>query len=305
MERAVSRVIEPREPRQHDIPVAGGTLRVVEQGPADAPALIAVHGITASHLAWAAVAAALPDFRVIAPDLRGRGRSNSLPGPFGMHAHAGDLVSVMDALGIDRAIVAGHSMGAFVAVALADAAPERVSSLVLVDGGIPLAVPAGRTQAEQVQTTLGAALARLSRTFASPEEYREFWFEHPALSGLPQDVIARYADYDLAGSAPELRPATSAATVARDTDDLYGAAPEAALLGIRVPTSFLSTPRGLADETPGLYSPAELALWHERMLAAGVPLTEFREVADVNHYTILMSDAGAGDVARSIRSTQG
>ena len=64
-----------------------------------------MHGITASHRAWPAVVAALPGVRVVAPDLRGRGRSNSLPGPYGMGAHADDLAAVLDALGVELSLI--------------------------------------------------------------------------------------------------------------------------------------------------------------------------------------------------------
>jgi len=108
--------------RIHDVPVEGGFLRVGEWGPVDqvAPTVIAVHGITGSHLAWAWIAEAMPEVRVIAPDLRGRGRSAGLPGPYGMARHAADLEAVIDALDlfhqarlVKRAAVAhrGHGLG--------------------------------------------------------------------------------------------------------------------------------------------------------------------------------------------------
>src|SRR5471032_539016 len=107
--------------RTHDVPVDGGTLRVGDWDPEDpaAPTVVAAHGITASHLAWAMVAAAIPQVRLIAPDLRGRGRSAGLPGPSGMARHAADLQAVIQALELPRAILVGHSMGGFVAVVTA------------------------------------------------------------------------------------------------------------------------------------------------------------------------------------------
>lgn len=54
-------------------------------------------------------------------------------------------------------VVVGHSMGAFAAVVLANLFPDRVRSLVLVDGGLPLQVPAGLTDAEIVAAVLGPA----------------------------------------------------------------------------------------------------------------------------------------------------
>ena len=93
--------------RTVDVAVAGGDAarRRVGSGRRsdDAPAVLLIHGVTASHLSWPLVAERLPDVRVIAPDLRGRGRSNGLAGPAGLAAHARDLVAVLDALGVERA----------------------------------------------------------------------------------------------------------------------------------------------------------------------------------------------------------
>ncbi len=146
------------------VPVEGGELTVAEWGDPAAEPLLAIHGITASHLAWLMVAEQLPERRIIAPDLRGRGRSDALPGPYGMPRHASDLVAVLDGLGLDRVQVTGHSMGAFVAVAMAAAAPERVTDLVLVDGGMPFADPPGGDVRAAVTRSLGPALARLTMT---------------------------------------------------------------------------------------------------------------------------------------------
>ena len=105
------------------VDVEGGALHVARAGPepADAEAVVvAAHGITASHLGWRPVARELlerrPDVCVLAPDLRGRGQSASVGPPRGsLSAHAADLIAVLDHVGADRAVLAGHSMGAYVA----------------------------------------------------------------------------------------------------------------------------------------------------------------------------------------------
>ncbi len=102
--------------------------------------MLAVHGITANHLAWQLVADALPDVRIVAPDLRGRGRSSGLPGPYGMVQHADDLARLVDQLGLGPVPVVGHSMGGFVAVAVADRHPELIRGVLLLDGGLPFVV---------------------------------------------------------------------------------------------------------------------------------------------------------------------
>ena len=135
--------------RTIDVPVRGGSLRVGVFEPAGATpdtelvTILAIHGVTSSHLAWLYLANELPDVRIIAPDLRGRGGSNTLEGPAGMRTHATDLIAVLDALNIASLPVTGHSMGGFVALVLAHRAPHRVSRLLLGGGGLFLATPDG------------------------------------------------------------------------------------------------------------------------------------------------------------------
>ncbi|WP_043710490.1 alpha/beta hydrolase [Leifsonia aquatica] len=280
--------------RAFDVPVPGGELAGGIWNPdlpADGPTLVAVHGITASHLAWELVAAALPGTRVVAPDLRGRGRSSALPGPYGLTAHADDLARTMDALGIDRAPVAGHSMGAFVAVRLAERHPDRVERLVLIDGGLPLAPPAGIPPEDLPAVVLGPALQRLRMRFATADDYRAFWRAHPAIGPWWNDAIERYVDYDLVGVPPELRSSASEDAVAVNALELDGSAGYAdALAVLTLPISFLRAPRGLLDADP-LYDPAVVADWAGRL-----PQLRTHEAVDVNHYTIVMTEDGVRQV---------
>ena len=208
--------------RTLDVPVAGGDLRVAVWDPdpaaAAAPDVLLIHGVTSSHLAWPFVVDRLPGVRAVAPDLRGRGASNEVSGPAGMRAHADDLAAALDALGIARTVVVGHSMGAFVAVVFAHVYPERVSRLVLVDGGLPLDVPAGLDTDALVAGILGPTAARLSMRFADVGEYLEFWRGHPAFRADWTPELEDYLAYDLVDDgAGSLRPATSYATTADDS----------------------------------------------------------------------------------------
>ena len=144
-----------------DVPVAGGSVHVGRWG--DGPkVVVAAHGITGNHRSWQGIARALgPDISLVAPDLRGRGSSAKLPAPFGMRAHADDLVAVMDHLEVDRAVLTGHSMGAYVATVAATSHADRWSQVVLVDGGVALPLPSGVDPADMLAGVLGPALARL------------------------------------------------------------------------------------------------------------------------------------------------
>ena len=285
--------------RIHDVPVDGGALRVGEWSPDDpgARTVIAVHGLTASHMAWALVAKALPEVRLIAVDLRGRGRSAGLPGPYGMARHAADIEAVIEALDLPRAILVGHSMGAFVAVVAAHRYPDRFSEVLLVDGGLPLAIPAGVSKDELFRTTLGPAAERLAMTFKDRPTYLEFWRKHPAFADDWSQTVVDYANYDLTGSEPELRPSSSLEAVIEDSTELYGAGPVlTALAGLRHSVTLMTAARGLLNQTPGLYDPSEIERWK-----VDLPSVTFRQVPDVNHYTIVMGAAGASAVAREVR----
>lgn len=274
------------------------TLHVHEWG-AGAPVL-AVHGITASHLAWATVAGHLPGVRLIAPDLRGRGASSDLGAPFGMRQHADDIIGVLDDLGLDRVPLVGHSMGAFVALVTAHRYPDRVSRVLLVDGGLPLQIPAGYST-DTVGELLGPAAARLTMEFTDREAYREFWRAHPAFAGQWSSDLEAYVDYDLGGVEPHLRSRTSAEAMRADQLELYGAADVVdAIEQLTHPATLLWAPRGLQDETPGLYPPEVLTRWQARLVELGRDLS-MEEVPDTNHYTIVMGEPGASVVAEKVR----
>jgi lipase len=279
------------------VDVGDGELVVASFGPDDAPPVLAIHGVTSSSRAWLALARHLPDRRLIAPDLRGRGRSRHLTPSTGLRQHATDLAAVLDALGLDSVPVVAHSMGAFVAVALAAEKPDAVGSLLLVDGGYPLPRPAGVGDAELAAAVLGPIAARLSREFATRDAYRDFWREHPAFRDAFTADIVEYADYDLVGEPPQLRTASTIEAIAADSLEIFG--PDwylAALVGLRMPAPMLRAPRGLLDEPGGLYP----GLPESPPLA---PTMRVAQVDDVNHYTILMTDPGAGIVADALRAT--
>jgi pimeloyl-ACP methyl ester carboxylesterase len=303
-------VTEVREPEQVAVPVAGGDLSVLHwpAATADASLVVLVHGITANAMAWERVASALgPEVEVVAPDLRGRAGSARLPGPYGFAAHADDVTAVLHRFGAhdrDRTVLAGHSMGAFVAArAAAGPARERLHGLVLVDGGLPLAQPPGADLDALLTETLGPSLARLEMTFPDLPAVRAFWAQHPAV-GPWVDVpsVAAYLARDLLGSQPpQLHSAVVPAAVRTDGGEVWAAdrALEAAA-ALPVPATLLWAPRGLLDQSPGLYDAERLA----RLGAEAAGITA-HEVPDTNHYSLLWARPGVDAVTGAIRSATG
>lgn len=104
------------------------------------PPLVCLHGAGGSHTHWGHVLAGLADVaRVIVPDLPGHGRS-APAGEATIAGYGAAVLALLDSLGLERAALAGHSMGAAVALEAALAAPDRVTGLALVGAGARLRV---------------------------------------------------------------------------------------------------------------------------------------------------------------------
>lgn len=283
-----------------DVPVPGGTLRVGVWEPAtgDAPeTVLAIHGVTANHQAFRALAARLPGVRVVAPDLRGRGRSADLPGPYGMPQHADDVAAATAHLGIERACVVGHSMGGFVSVVLAARHPGLVRRLVLVDGGLPLPLPPGLDPDAAMHAVLGPAASRLAMTFPDHAAYRRFWRDHPAFAETWTEDVEAYFDYDLVPAPGGYRCSTSLEALREDQRELYsGASLLPALEALAPPTTFVRAETGLLTGPP-LYPREHAAEWARRL-----PLTVV-EAPGHNHYGVVMADDGARLVAEQVAGT--
>lgn len=286
----------PRAKQIESIPVAGGDYTVAcWQGAG--PTLLAVHGITASHLAWAGVVDELAgDYRVYAPDLRGRGTSALLPPPYGFASHVADLLAVLDHHAVEEVVFVGHSLGAYIGLEFARANPERVRGLVLVDGGIALPLREGATPEQVIKGVLGPALARLDMRFADRAAYHEFWRKHPAFQddGAWNDYVEAYVDYDLTGEPPAMHSRVNPEAVKVDA---YGPlAPEMVTLidRVDVPMLLLTAPRGLLNQPQPLLPPAAVA-----DKCARIPHLVHREIGDTNHYSII-TGSGRAAVAAEI-----
>jgi pimeloyl-ACP methyl ester carboxylesterase len=277
------------------VDVQGGTLAVHElAGDADSPTtVLAVHGITANGLSYATLARRFPaGVRLLAPDLRGRAESAAITGPWGLAAHAADLIAVLDHLGLDRVPAVGHSMGAYVLALAAARHPDRFERVVLVDGGIGFPTPPGADVDAMLAAVLGPAQAKLSMTFADQAEYLDFMRTNPAITETealgPQiaEDLQRYLFHDLVpreggvlGSScvPDAIRADGADTMI-DTEVLTAAS------RLTMPGRLLWAPRGLQNQTPGLLPPelvgsAELG-----------PLIRTEFVPECNHYSIMFAD---------------
>ncbi|MFJ6138056.1 alpha/beta fold hydrolase [Kitasatospora sp. NPDC092286] len=290
----------PLHPEELTVPVPGGDLAVLRWPATDpgAPTIVAVHGITANGLAWFEVARRLAGrATLLAPDLRGRGASHTVSGPYGLARHADDVAALITALDLGPTVVVGHSMGAWVTALTAVRHPDLVSRVVLVDGAVTFPLPEGVREEDVLAAVLGPALARLSMTFPDRQAYRAFWQQHPAFGADWSDEIDAYTQRDLIGTAPELRSSCVLEAVQVDGAQVL-LDQEAAAAVHRLPCTgeLLWAERGLLDESQALYDGKRIAmagLDPARVVAAEL-------VPDTNHYSILWGRAGAEAVVQRL-----
>jgi lipase len=251
--------------------------------------VVCLHGITAQHRAFSTAARHLDSSRpLVGVDLRGRGDSAKPPSGYGLDTHAEDVIRVLDYLGLDRAVIAGHSMGAFVALKVALSSAERVRALVLLDGGWPRVEQRGGPpegeKSEAIEEGLARAFSRLDRVFESPEDYLDFWFPGRGLTpvDLPPDV-ADYYLYDLQEVEGGYTPKASRAAAEEDAPSASSASPTVEEMG------GVGCPVALVRAAEGFFPGSEplISVETRDTMAAALDLRSDTVVEEANHYTML------------------
>ncbi len=122
------------------------TIYYAERGDPTGPPVLLLHGLTLSSRTMERLAASLPEYRVLLVDLHGHGKSTSprKSDRYLVSEFADDVVTLLDHLGIERAILGGLSLGANVAYEIALRHPERVRALILEMPVFARGVTAGR-----------------------------------------------------------------------------------------------------------------------------------------------------------------
>jgi lipase len=153
-------------------------LHVHEWGDPAAPALLCLHGVSAHGERFRRLAEErwAERFHVVAPDLRGHGRSGWDP-PWTFETHVADLVETAAGLGIDEADWVGHSFGGRLVLELAARHPERVRRAVLLDPAVQVLPHVALFSAEA---------ERADPIYASPEDYAEQRGDGPA---TPRELV--------------------------------------------------------------------------------------------------------------------
>jgi lipase len=156
-------------------------LHVHSWGDPDASPIVCLHGVTAHGERFKRLAEErwAERFRIVAPDLRGHGRSGYEP-PWTIATHVADVLETLDALDVGAANWVGHSFGGRLILELAAAHPERVHRAVLLDPAIQILPHIAETMAE---------LERKEPLYDSPEDYADRREDSPPREFVLEDAV--------------------------------------------------------------------------------------------------------------------
>ena len=214
-----------------------------------------------------------------------------------MNRHVADVIGLLDSAGIARTVLVGHSMGAFLAVSVAVAHPDRVAGVVLVDGGVP-PVAANNGRGELTRMVLEKTREQLDRVHPSVDDYVAQQAGAQAEGVGWDDLLARSAAYELTETPGGFRKAASFDAIEADALHIDGEASEKALLALRTPAVLLRAEEGMFGRGP-LYPRSEAERWRSR-----VPALRIVDVPGVNHASIVVRAEGTAAIVRAVQEVR-
>jgi pimeloyl-ACP methyl ester carboxylesterase len=284
------------------VETAAGPFEVLTR-PGTTEPVLAVHGVSSNNRLWLWVLDAAPEVSVLAPDLAGRGGTPARPGPSSVRAHAEQLVTLLDALGLDQVHLLGMSLGGFVVTELAARHPDRVRTVTLVDGGLPLEF------GEQGPPPAAAVAPRLRAQYAADQVWNDesAYLEHyrgsvAPLTGADDPRMLTLVGHDLAGVDGGLAVHRDLETVVDDAVSVFASrTPAEALSAVRAPIRLVHAPWSIGAGSAPMYAPAHVA----RVIATTPSLVSAELVDGVDHAAIIMTDHGASACVAALRANLG
>ena len=250
--------------------------------------ILCIHGITANCRSWDVLAPALtPKHRMIAMDLRGRGQSDKPATGYSMDHHMKDIIGILDEMGLEKAVLMGHSLGAFISLAFGARHADRVDRIILVDGGGKLS----EEQFDEVFKAIKPALDRLGQVFPSAEAYLEKMRSAPYIHPW-SDAIERYYRYELDETEGGVKCNIDPQHIQEEAGNVRKVSPDE--FYAKVPSKVL-----ILRATKGLFTEKDLLLPEpvvERMVEE-IPNASRFDVEGTNHYGIVFQPHGSRDRA--------
>jgi pimeloyl-ACP methyl ester carboxylesterase len=240
--------------------------------------ILCVHGITANSRFWDCLASALsPHHRVMAMDLRGRGLSDKPSTGYSIEHHCKDISALTHDQGLERFILMGHSLGAFISLVFAAKYPQKVERLILVDGGGKLS----ETQMAKVFAGIKPSLDRLGQIFPSLESYLSQMKQAPYLQPW-NSYMETYFRYEIEEVEGGVRSRVHPKHIEEEALNLGKVDSREYYAQVTCPTLILRATKGMLAEDD-LLLPEDVV---ERMLRE-IPNAKRVDVKGTNHYSIL------------------
>lgn len=260
--------------RDFDLPMA----RLhVHDWPGGRGPLVCLPGQTASGRSFDSLAASLsPVWRVLAVDPRGRGESARPRHGSGYQLQVADTLALLDTLGIEQAVLVGHSFGAVIGLLLAAWYPRRVAGLVLLDGGAEIP--------DHVHRGVRLLVERLDTVYPSREAYLGLLKLAPAFQPWTPELEAFFTSsvVDVPGG---VRARTDRGAVEQEIRAYLDGPPayDRLYAAIRCPTLVVRA-------TGGFMRPDDPVLPEKtyRAMLARMPTARGIEIEGANHYTVLL-----------------
>jgi 3-oxoadipate enol-lactonase len=222
------------------------------QDSCDKPVLLLIHGFPLNSQMWEPQLEDLADFvRVIAPDLRGHGQSDSVPGPYNMTQLADDCADLLDHLNVATPfVVCGLSMGGYIALEFYRRYPEHVAGLILAStraGADSVEGKAGRDKGAELAKTEGATAVSAGmlpkmlapQSYESDEELVDYVKDVMSTASLNGVVGALAAMRDRVDSVPMLGDIDVPVLIIHGADDQLIPPSEAQIMHKGIPDSEL------------------------------------------------------------------
>jgi pimeloyl-ACP methyl ester carboxylesterase len=237
-----------------------------------------VHGITANCRCWDVVANSLsPPHRVVAMDLRGRGGSDKPSAGYSLEHHTGDIRSLLKEMELDRVVLMGHSLGAFISLAFSAQYPELVERLVLFDGGGKLSPE----QMDHVFEGIQPALARLGKVFPSADAYVEAMKQAPYIHPW-SPAIETYYRHEIETVEGGVRTNIDPKHIQEEAANVRKVEPDTLYKKISCPVLILRATKGLLSQRD-LLLPEDVV---SRMVKE-IPDAERVDLEGLNHYGVV------------------
>jgi len=250
--------------------------------------ILCLHGLTANCRSWDCLASGLaPSHRLLAMDLRGRGLSDKPSSGYSIEHHCQDILSLMEDLGLERPVVMGHSLGAFISLVFAAQNPDRVDRLILVDGGGKLS----EAQMAKVFAGIKPSLDRLGQVFSSFEAYVALLRQAPFLKPW-NSFMEDYFRYEVEAVEGGVRSRVHPEHIAEEASRLREVDSAQFYRRVTAPTLILRATRGMLAEDD-LLLPEDVAA---RMVEE-IPPAKRVDLEGTNHYSILFQPNGERDRA--------